>query len=105
MAARVCATPGCPELTPCPQHTPRNGWAERPSPRNQHRPPDAKEIRARVLQRDEGVCYWCGHPGANHVDHVRPVAAGGAWDETNLAVMHPECHGEKTRRERTRIGP
>lgn len=100
MVARVCATPGCPELKPCPHHAPAPGWNIRPSKRNQTRPPDAMEIRARVRQRDEGVCYWCGLPGASHVDHLRAVADGGTWDESNLAVMHEECHAEKTAAER-----
>lgn len=102
MAARVCGTPGCPELKPCPHHVPAPGWNTRPSKRNQTRPSDAMEIRDRVRQRDEGICYWCGEPGARHVDHILAVADGGTWDESNMAVMHEACHDEKTRIEAAR---
>lgn len=108
MVARVCGKPGCPELKPCPVHVPTPGWDARPSKRNESRPPDAMEIRARVRQRDEGVCYWCGAPGARHVDHVLAIADGGTWDEANMAVMHERCHDEKTRNEaarRSHTGP
>lgn len=101
MAARVCATPGCPELKPCPRHVPvaPTGWHVRPSKRNQTRPPDAKERRAQVRQRDEGICVWCGRPGAWDVDHIRAIADGGTWELDNMATMHRECHEDKTRAE------
>lgn len=99
MTARVCGSPGCPELTPCPHHA-RKPWGN-VSPRNATRPPDAMERRARVRERDEGVCYWCGLPNAHHVDHVVSVSDGGTWDESNLAVMHDACHADKTQRERS----
>lgn len=51
-----------------------------------------------ILERDKRVCYWCGKPGANVVDHVVEVADGGALDDpSNLAAMHQEpCHRVKT---------
>lgn len=100
MVARVCPQPGCPQLAPCPQHTPPVGWTTRPSPRNQSRPGNARALRDRIRRRDRGICYWCGQPGAHHVDHIQAIADGGTWDESNLAVMHSDCHADKTARER-----
>lgn len=100
MVARVCGVPGCPELKPCELHPVKpQGWQQRPSKRNQTRPDDASDRRRLVRERDEGVCYWCGGPGAWHVDHVAAIADGGSWDTSNLAVMHEACHDEKTRNE------
>lgn len=68
--------------------------------RNYNRPADWHRTRARVLRRDHGICYVCGQPGADQVDHVRPVSQGGAHDDTNLAAIHARpCHAAKTQRE------
>lgn len=37
-----------------------------------------------VMRRHHGICHVCGQPGANEVDHVVPLAHGGADDESNL---------------------
>jgi len=58
------------------------------------------KTRKRILRRDRGVCYICGRPGANQVDHIRPAADGGSDDDTNLAAVHAyPCHAAKTARE------
>lgn len=59
-----------------------------------------KKLRLRILKRDGGVCYLCGQPGADTVDHIRPVHLGGTDDEVNLGSVHdrtpPHCHRAKT---------
>lgn len=50
-----------------------------------------------VLARDAGICYLCGRPGADTVDHIEP---GDDHRETNLAAVHdrnpPHCHRYKS---------
>ncbi|MEI2728332.1 MAG: HNH endonuclease signature motif containing protein [Candidatus Nanopelagicales bacterium] len=56
--------------------------------------------KARVLERDAGVCHVCGNHGADQVDHVIPVSQGGSHDDANLAAIHSwPCHSSKTARE------
>jgi len=43
-----------------------------------------------------GCCHLCGRKGATQVDHVVPLAEGGADDESNLAPIHDDCHAQKT---------
>ncbi|WP_106212495.1 HNH endonuclease [Kineococcus rhizosphaerae] len=64
--------------------TPRNGstWAWR-------------KLRARVLAKSD-VCHLCGRPGADEVDHVIPIARGGALlDEANCRPAHRSCNRRK----------
>lgn len=47
-----------------------------------------RKLRAQVLLASD-VCIMCGHGGADSVDHVVPVARGGARkDPGNLAPIH-----------------
>lgn len=70
-------------------------------------PPDWKSRKARVLRRDQGVCWLCHHPGAEEVDHIVNVASGGGHEYGNLAAIHGRpcatcdrrCHIEKTAQE------
>ena len=50
-----------------------------------------RKLRALVLRRDNGICWMCGQPGADTVDHLVPWAEGGTDHWTNLAA----CHGSK----------
>jgi 5-methylcytosine-specific restriction protein A len=54
----------------------------------------------RILARDRGICYLCGRPGADTVDHVK---RGDDHRDTNLAAVHdatpPHCHRGKSSRE------
>jgi 5-methylcytosine-specific restriction protein A len=67
------------------------GRRTQPLPRNWTR------IRQRILRRDGGVCYVCGRPGADTVDHIVPASNGGTDDDDNLAAIHEvPCHQRKT---------
>ncbi|MFF1685942.1 HNH endonuclease [Streptomyces sp. NPDC058254] len=49
---------------------------------------DYRKLRARILAESD-VCILCGHAGADAVDHIHPVAKGGAkLDPDNLAPIH-----------------
>ena len=51
--------------------------------------------RAAVLERTGGRCYLCGRaldPSAFDVDHVHPLAAGGAHAPANVAPACPTCN-------------
>lgn len=46
-----------------------------------------------------GICHLCGGRIAGklwEVEHVIPLAMGGADDEANMRPAHKICHGEKT---------
>jgi 5-methylcytosine-specific restriction endonuclease McrA len=75
-------------------------WRSRPLPR------DWGRTRRRILRRDGGVCYVCHKPGANAVDHIVPVSAGGSEDDSNLASIHERpCHAAKTAQEANARNP
>lgn len=58
------------------------------------------KTKARILKRDEGVCYVCRTPGADQVDHLVPVHLGGSHADANLGAIHSwPCHHSKTQRE------
>lgn len=99
-----CGKPG--PKSYCEEHTPKpwqgstrrskiglSGWAE-------------SARRKRVLEGLRYVCHVCGKFGTDKdmdVDHVIPLAEGGADDESNLAPIHKEpCHSEKSRAEAIR---
>ncbi|HEY2510181.1 MAG TPA: HNH endonuclease signature motif containing protein [Polyangiaceae bacterium] len=54
--------------------------------------------RAAVFDRDNGYCYVCKLKVAWELmtlDHVVPLAKGGAHTEDNLRVAHRACNSEK----------
>jgi predicted RNA-binding Zn-ribbon protein involved in translation (DUF1610 family) len=63
-----------------------------------------RKQRARQLAESD-VCHLCGHPGADVIDHLQPVARGGdPHDPDNQAPAHGvnrcptcgrNCNGEK----------
>lgn len=67
------------------------------SNRKERLPDDWNWRRNFVLKRDNGVCYLCGEPGADSVDHI---VAGDDHSLENLAPAHqnipPYCHRKKT---------
>ena len=42
---------------------------------------------ARILAASD-ICHICGEPGADAIDHVIPLARGGADQEWNLRPAH-----------------
>lgn len=48
-----------------------------------------RELRRRVLSESD-ICVWCGHPGAQNVNHNIPrgMAPNLAEDINNLAPIH-----------------
>ncbi|MCX4780068.1 HNH endonuclease [Streptomyces sp. NBC_01264] len=69
-----------------------------------------RKQRARLLA-ESNVCHLCGHPGADVVDHVRPVSRGADPEDTsNWLPAHGvkrcptcgrNCNGEKGAATRT----
>lgn len=56
--------------------------------------------RRLLLRLHDGICHVCGLPGADEVDHVIPLARGGADSIENMRPIHAEpCHAEKTKLE------
>ncbi|AHD19525.1 HNH endonuclease [Rhodococcus pyridinivorans SB3094] len=61
-----------------------------------------RTLRAHLLQ-EHPLCTACHRAVATVLDHVVPVAEGGAmWDESNLAPMCKPCHDAKTAQEALR---
>jgi 5-methylcytosine-specific restriction endonuclease McrA len=51
--------------------------------------------RALVLKRDGGVCQLCGGDGADTVDHIVPVVAGGSDAPEGLRAAHRACNSRR----------
>lgn len=65
------------------------------------RTPLSKRLRFEVLKRDSFKCQYCGASAPNvllHVDHIKPVSAGGADDLTNLITACTACNLGKSNR-------
>lgn len=98
LAPTPCAQTGCHQLAThrgkCDEHKAKP-WQG--STRKERLPQDWNTRRNIVLKRDNNVCYLCGQPGADTVDHIEP---GDNHDLTNLAAVHdrvePHCHRTKT---------
>lgn len=58
------------------------------------------KIRLKVFNDHSGRCHICGGKisvgEAWDVEHVIPIALGGADDETNWSPAHSKCHRTKT---------
>lgn len=56
------------------------------------------KVRFRVLVRDRFACRYCGRKAPDvelAVDHVKPVARGGADDPSNLVTSCRDCNAGK----------
>lgn len=101
LAPTPCLETGCPDKAVhygrCQQHQ-RPAWYG--STRKQRLPKDWAARRLIVLRRDQGICYLCGQPGADTVDHVTP---GDDHSLNNLKAVHdavePHCHRAKSSQE------
>lgn len=102
-APTICNEPGCPNFRPCPDHAPKP-WASSTRRERTLKSGSRQQKRARyILDRDNGICHVCCKGGADEVDHVIPVAEGGADHISNLAPIHAKpCHAEKTQQEAQR---
>lgn len=100
-ARGVCGTPGCPELNPCPHHTPKP-WAG--STRRKRLPPGwSTRIQPAILRRDGHRCQADEHDPrcdgtATEVDHI---TRGDDHRPSNLRAMNHWCHQRKTLTEAT----
>ena len=103
-APRKCPQEGCEQRITtgryCAEHS--DHWTLQPS--GWQKPPNWDRDRQTVLERDRGICYLCGNPGADTVDHVISQARRGPNRLDNYAAVHdrafPHCHRAKTNRER-----
>ncbi len=53
--------------------------------------PEWRELRGRCLQRDKGICQYCGSR-AHQADHVIPRSKGGADHLDNLLACCAPCN-------------
>lgn len=63
-----------------------------------------QKLHRSILERDGRICYVCGLPGADNVDHVIAIEDGGSrTSPDNLKSIHEDpCHAEKNRIEKAR---
>jgi 5-methylcytosine-specific restriction enzyme A len=101
-APKICPAAGCTNTQPCNEHTP-TPWATS-TRRARTLSGSAQQKRARhILMQHDAICHACGNGGADEVDHVIPLAEGGADDESNLRPIHSRpCHAAKSAREAQR---
>lgn len=63
--------------------------------------------RAALFMDHDGLCHICGSKiaigEAWDLEHVIPLAMGGADDETNARPAHVSCHKAKTATDKTQI--
>lgn len=64
----------------------------------------SRTTRFEVFKRDKFTCQYCGSKAPEvvlHVDHIKPVAGGGANNILNLVTACDVCNGGKGARELT----
>lgn len=70
-----------------------------PTPRRRSNSRAAQAQNKRILSASD-ICHICGKPGADAVDHVIPLARGGADDASNKKPAHhdvpPHCNRRKS---------
>lgn len=81
--------------------TPAQLWLERAAADlERQRDPDGEKKAKRdklvisIMERDGSDCWFCGRPlgGDVTLEHLQPLALGGNWDESNLALAHRGCN-------------
>jgi 5-methylcytosine-specific restriction endonuclease McrA len=101
-APKICSTPRCGNMQPCPDHV-RVAWADSRRSERSALSGWAQQRRAQRILETDDTCHVCQRQGSDQVDHVIPLAEGGADDATNLAPIHRiPCHRDKTAAEATR---
>jgi hypothetical protein len=62
-------------------------------------PLPARRLRLEIYERDGGKCTYCKaelvRDGFWHIDHVKPLAAGGVTEPTNLVLACASCNSSK----------
>ena len=61
-----------------------------------------RELRRRIIERDNYTCQICGKYMPDevglHVDHIIPIKCGGKSVESNLQVLCDKCNLRKGKR-------
>lgn len=86
MPTRVCAQPGCPNLTRGTSYC-----LEQHGHRNRKRGNDPRLI-AQIRERDGNTCARCGSTDRLAVHHLTRRADGGTDTPTNLLTLCHDCH-------------
>jgi 5-methylcytosine-specific restriction protein A len=79
----------------------RKAWAKRPDAPARLTGRKGQERRARWLS-EQPLCVMCAAmtpprvTAGQDVDHKKPLAKGGADDESNLQTLCRECHEKKS---------
>jgi 5-methylcytosine-specific restriction enzyme A len=95
---RACVVCGRPSTDGyCPDHRPTPWQSSKRRQRMGLSGGAWQAVRQKVLARDRGLCYLCDRDGADQVDHLVEVGAGGSNALTNLASCHASCHARKHR--------
>lgn len=103
-----CTAPGCPNLVRgggrCPEHL-RPAWLTTTTSRHERGYGSTwVRLRGRALRRDHRRCVMCGSGPTDdnplEVDHIVPLALGGANALYNLRTLCSDCHGAVTARAR-----
>lgn len=103
-ARKICSSPGCFNLQPCPDH-PKKAWEKGGAEPDRLRGRKAVTRRRRVLERDNFTCYICGEVRLENgliADHVKPLAEGGADTMGNLRAICLDCDQVKSAEEAAR---
>lgn len=62
-------------------------------------------IRQQVLDRDHGICRYCGQRSMTlHLDHVIPISQGGPTTIDNLVTSCAKCNQQKSGRTPSEAG-
>ena len=78
---------------PCPLSIARQE-TRRPSKRERFGP-GWDRISRKVIERDSGICWICGEPGADTADHLQPRSLGGPSSPWNLRAAHRRCNSRR----------
>lgn len=52
-----------------------------------------QSVKRKVSERDDGLCLWCGKPGASNAHYIAR-SMGGKGIEENILTLCPKCHNE-----------
>src|SRR3990167_4099221 len=86
---RVCSSPGCPNLRPCPKHPERRPFANR---RPHTDPGWVRSAWSKAVLARDPVCVICGQRPSTEAHHVKAEADGGRATMENGAGLCGPCH-------------